>query len=114
MFWGSTPYNGGPDGAVGRLIASSAAVSISDNSSWMIAIIHDCLRRRNRGSIVEHPLAQTGISSRCHLRHFGYSVRGFEIGVSSHRLFIEYKPESARICRNGPASLRREFGCIAR
>jgi hypothetical protein len=42
MYWGSTPYNGGPDGTVGRLIASSAAiVSISDNMKGAVGRVVD-------------------------------------------------------------------------
>jgi hypothetical protein len=42
MCWGSTPYKGGPDGTVGRLIASSAAiVSISVSISWITVIMHE-------------------------------------------------------------------------
>jgi hypothetical protein len=42
MCWGSTPYNGGPDGTVGRLIASSAAiVSISGSISWIMVIVRE-------------------------------------------------------------------------
>jgi hypothetical protein len=42
MYWGSTPYNGGPDGKVGRLIASSAAiVSISDSMKGAVGRVLD-------------------------------------------------------------------------